>query len=139
MIRHVEDTPIPYFPSTDMYCNRQGVGWEYSTIAVSSLMTASLLKHSQLYCILHESVVITEKGICILLFSDYRLSTHTVPSTSTATVNIELPLNDSSSESSNSVNDDGEVTGMTPGYPASKKLLQKYNKQLDFRTALKMN
>jgi hypothetical protein len=41
-------------------------------------------------------------------------------------MNINICLNDSSTESSNSVNDDDEVTGMTPCRTSSSKdLLQK--------------
>ncbi|CAB4002972.1 Transposable element P transposase, partial [Paramuricea clavata] len=56
-----------------------------------------------------------------MLFSDSGLSTHTVPSTSTPTVNINIPLNYSSTESSNSVNDDDEVTGPFLG-PSSRPM-----------------
>ncbi|CAB4034359.1 Transposable element P transposase [Paramuricea clavata] len=67
-----------------------------------------------------------------MLFSDSGLSTHTVPSTSTPTVNINIPLNDSSTESSNSVNGDDEVTGgtsKTSNYAKQKKVNKVYARQ----------
>ena len=65
-----------------------------------------------------------------ILFSDSELNTHKVPSTSFPIVDIDIPVNDPSTvctESSNTVNDDDEVTGMTPAPPEKK-----YFHQLDF-------